>query len=319
MREIIPARGRAQQRNRIHDAPEKVTKRMAHYNCSHLRDALSAYIDGELSAQETRLIEGHLGNCASCREILAAMTATDRRLKGLPDAESAPDALWDRIMTSVSEIEPGEVPEAPAEAADPRRASFRVGRRQAMGVAAAVLLTLGVGLSSPYWRRLGGKNPLIVEPVNDFITFKVSERPLDMAASDPVALKEWFQGKVDFRLPLKGAEIDGYRLVGSRLCYFLKRRLSALMYERTGARISLYVMTGEDLEIPAGTWEPLASREIASFAVESYRNLIWQDGDLVYALVSDQPKKDMLRFVAGLHLSTAAVSPAADAVENDLT
>lgn len=278
---------------------------MAHYNCNQLRDALSAYTDGELSVQETRLIEGHLAGCASCRETLAAMTATDRRLKGLGDEERAPDALWERVMTSVSEIEPGEPSDRPGEAADPAQPSFRVGRRQAMGIAAAVLLTLGVGLSSPYWRRLGGKNPLVVEPVKDFITFKVSERPLDMAASDPVALKEWFQGKVDFRLPLKGAEIDGYRLIGSRLCYFLNRRLSALMYERTGARVSLYVMTGEDLKIPAGIWEPVASREIASFAVESYRNLIWQEGDLVYALVSDQPKDDMLRFVAGLYLDKA--------------
>ncbi len=277
---------------------------MASSNCDNLRDALSAFADGELSPQETRLIERHLETCASCRAALAAIMAQDRQLKELGLEERAPDDLWGKVMTSVSSIEP-ETPFRDDAAGDPSWRRPRLGRRQSMGIAAGVLLTLGAGLSSPYWSRLGGKNPLIVEPVNDFITFKVSERPLDMAGSDPVALKKWFQGKVDFRLPLKGAEIDGYRLVGSRLCYFLNRRLSALMYERSGARISLYVMTGEDLDIPEGTWEPAASRQIASFAVENYRNLIWQNGDLVYALVSDQPKEDMLRFVAGLHLDSA--------------
>ncbi|TQV70322.1 anti-sigma factor family protein [Denitrobaculum tricleocarpae] len=278
---------------------------MANSNCDKLSDALSAYADGELSPQETTLIEAHLESCAVCRGALAALKTTDRRLKALRQEERAPEDLWGKVMTSVATMDRDASEQDDEAAADSVWGASRFGRRQSLGIAAGVLLTLGVGLSSPYWSRLGGKNPLIVEPVNDFITFKVSERPLDMAASDPVALKEWFQGKVDFRLPLKGAEIDGYRLVGSRLCYFLKRRLSALMYERSGARISLYVMTGENLEVPEGTWEPAASREIASFAVEDYRNLIWQDGGLVYALVSDQPKDDMLRFVAGLHLDSA--------------
>ncbi len=277
---------------------------MVNSNCDKLSDALSAYADGELSPQETTLIEAHLESCAVCRGALAALKTTDRQLKALRQEERAPEDLWGKVMTSVSTMD-RDAPERDDDAADPAWSASRFGRRRSMGIAAGVLLMLGVGLSSPFWSRFGGKNPLIVEPVNDFITFKVSERPLDMAATDPVALKKWFQGKVDFRLPLKGAEIDGYRLVGSRLCYFLNRRLSALMYERNAARISLYVMTGEDLEIPKGTWEPEASREIASFAVENYRNLIWQDGELVYALVSDQPKDDMLRFVAGLHLDSA--------------
>lgn len=280
---------------------------MANTDCEKLSEALSAYADDELSPQEARIIEGHLEGCARCRETLAATLGLEQRLKRACGDEQASDQLWDRVMTSVSDIAP-DAAEQNEVTQDPSWQSSRFGRRRSMGIAAGVLLALGAGLSSPYWSRIGGKNPLIIEPVNDFITFKVSERPLDMAGSDPVALKKWFKGKVDFRLPLKGAEIDGYRLVGSRLCYFLNRRLSALMYERPGGRISLYVMTGEGLDIPKGTWEPAASREIATFAVEDYRNLIWQEGDLVYALVSNQPKNDMLRFVSGLNFDAAAAS-----------
>ncbi|WP_282610007.1 anti-sigma factor [Pelagibius sp. Alg239-R121] len=290
---------------------------MAKTNCELMRQALSAYVDGELPAHEARIVEGHLTYCSGCSKAVEETIAIERRLQQTCRDEQAPDGLWGDVMLSISDDRPDsmsentltEVSGQPHRDDTPDQNSTRVsrfGRRRAGAIAAGFLLALGVGFSSPYWSRLGGKNPLVVEPVNDFITFKMSERSLDMAASDPAKLKEWFNGKVDFRLPLDRSETDGFRLVGSRLCYFLNRRLSALMYERSGDRVSLYVMTGEGLEIPEGTWEPLASQVISSSEVKGYSNLIWQSGDLVYALVSDQPKNEMLRFIGGLKLKAAA-------------
>ena len=292
---------------------------MANSNCKQMREALSAYADGELRPDESRIIEGHLADCSRCAAVLKATIEVEQRLRQVCSEERAPDRLWERITASISDADAEDSTKDDLAAARGRRnqqgtdsgasnSSPGIGRRRVAAIAAGLVLALGAGVTIPYWRRMGGQNPLVIEPVNDFITFKMSERPLDMSASDPVKLKQWFNGKVDFRLPLDRAETDGFRLIGSRLCYFLNRRLSALMYERSGDRVSLYVMTSEGLEIPKGSWEPAASRIISSFQVKGYRNLIWQEGDLVYALVSDQPKDDMLRFVAGLNLETAAAS-----------
>lgn len=285
---------------------------MANPTCDQMKEALSAYADGELSADETRVVEEHLASCPSCAEDLKTMNEIEQRLRRFSKEEGAPDGLWESISDSISDsrVEDLSLARESGHQEQPlsneMRETPRFGRRRLAAIAAGFVLALGAGVTLPYWRRLGGENPLIIEPVNDFITFKASERPLDMAASDPVKLKRWFNGKVDFRLPLDQAETEGFRLIGSRLCYFLNRRLSALMYERSGARVSLYVMLGEGLEIPKGIWEASAGRSISSFQVKGYSNLIWQDGDLVYALVSDQPKGDMLRFIAGLKLETAA-------------
>lgn len=287
---------------------------MSNSKCEEMKEALSAYADGELQADERETLEAHLAGCSNCKTALQATIAIERRLRALCAEERAPEGLWDKVSDSISDASVEDVETVTKtghfQQIDHEVAGRgpRIGRRGMAALAAGVVLALGAGVTLPYWRRIGGQNPLVVEPVNDFITFKASERPLDMAASDPVKLKQWFNGKVDFRLPLDHAETEGFRLIGSRLCYFLNRRLSALMYERSGTRVSLYVMTGEGLEIPEGTWESSAGRAISSFHVKGYSNLIWQDGDLVYALVSDQPKNDMLRFIAGLKLETAATS-----------
>lgn len=282
--------------------------------CEEMKEALSAYADGETGPEETRAVEEHLVACQSCKDKFQASQEIERRLRALSAEERAPDGLWEKVSETIPTASIEDLTAAResrledrGQAEDSGRVPL-VGRRRFAALAAGVVLALGAGVTLPYWRRVTGENPLIVEPVNDFVTFKASERPLDMAASDPVKLKEWFNGKVDFRLPLDRAETGGFRLIGSRLCYFLNRRLSALMYERSGAHISLYVMTGEGLEIPRGIWEEVAGRAISSFQVKGYSNLIWQEGDLVYALVSDQPKSEMLEFIAGLDLKAAAVS-----------
>lgn len=290
---------------------------MVKLTCEEMTEALSAYADGETRAEETKAVEEHLAACQSCKDKFLAILETERRLRALNAEEGAPDGLWQKISETISAPPLEDLAgrrESRLEGREQANALSRVpliGRRRVAALAAGVVLALGAGVTLPYWRRVAGENPLVVEPVNDFVTFKASERALDMAASDPVKLKEWFNGKVDFRLPLDRAETGGFRLIGSRLCYFLNRRLSALMYERSGARISLYVMTGEGLEIPDGTWDEVAGRAISSFQVKGYSNLIWQEGDLVYALVSDQPKSEMLKFIAGLDLKAAAVSSTA--------
>ncbi len=285
---------------------------MVKLTCEEMKEALSAYADGESGPEETRAVEEHLAACQACKDKFQANLEIEQRLRELNAEERAPDGLWQEISERISADPVEDLAAArKSRAADQAEGSRRtplIGRRRFAALAAGVVLALGAGVTLPYWRRVTGENPLIVEPVNDFVTFKASERPLDMAASDPVKLKEWFNGKVDFRLPLDRAETGGFRLIGSRLCYFLNRRLSALMYERSGAHISLYVMTGEGLEIPSGIWEEVAGRAISSFQVKGYSNLIWQEGDLVYALVSDQPKSQMLEFIAGLDLKAAAVS-----------
>ena len=67
----------------------------------HVKQQLTAYAHGELSAPETNRIAAHLGKCARCRrefeEINFAISLAER----LP-AQVAPDALWDNIEAALA-------------------------------------------------------------------------------------------------------------------------------------------------------------------------------------------------------------------------
>jgi anti-sigma factor RsiW len=56
----------------------------------HLGEAVSAYLDGELSALERRRAESHLAGCDVCRDELTDMMFVRARLRAMPMLELPP-------------------------------------------------------------------------------------------------------------------------------------------------------------------------------------------------------------------------------------
>ena len=54
---------------------------------SRIRALLSPYVDGEVSAAETRRVEEHAAACPACRDELDSLTATVELVRGLPELE----------------------------------------------------------------------------------------------------------------------------------------------------------------------------------------------------------------------------------------
>jgi len=61
---------------------------------------LSAYVDSELTAAETRAVQEHLLDCAACRNAYENLRATRELLAGLPPAEP-PAEFWPAIRGPV--------------------------------------------------------------------------------------------------------------------------------------------------------------------------------------------------------------------------
>ncbi len=66
---------------------------MNHHRAGRL---LSAYVDSELTAAETRAVHAHLLDCAACREAYENLRAARELLAGLPAAEP-PAEFWAAI------------------------------------------------------------------------------------------------------------------------------------------------------------------------------------------------------------------------------
>ncbi len=99
---------------------------------------LSAYLDGELTAQEADEVRAHLADCTACRADLAQLQSVKALLGHLPERFAPPD-LWASIRTQV---------DRPTEAwmvsvSQVLRGAFR---RPALAVAAAALIAVLVAV-----------------------------------------------------------------------------------------------------------------------------------------------------------------------------
>jgi len=66
--------------------------------CERIEDLLSPYLEGELDANDRRLVEAHLRACPGCRGLLAALTETREVLSGFPELEIS-ESLRTRLRT----------------------------------------------------------------------------------------------------------------------------------------------------------------------------------------------------------------------------
>jgi hypothetical protein len=123
----------------------------------HVNKELSAYIHGELSAEEARRVAEHLLACEACRPEYDEIKLGAKLAEHLP-LVSAPESLWEDLQTQLATGQPGK----PATFNSGRR--FNLLRPQFVLVAAVVLLAVGLGFwiylreTQPFWEvaRLDG-------------------------------------------------------------------------------------------------------------------------------------------------------------------
>jgi anti-sigma factor RsiW len=169
--------------------------------------------------------------------------------------------------------------------------------RRLLAVAAVVALAVG-GLALMLRPQIQSEQTVVRETVQDLVTFQLSRRPFDIAASDPAIVRAWFDGKLRFQLPPLKARAAGYALVGSRLCWLLGRRGGAFSYQHGERLMTLYVIQGDAVELSGGSVDPVLGTMAVRRQVAAYGSLVWRRGDLVFSLVSDASDEEMTAFAA---------------------
>jgi hypothetical protein len=124
----------------------------------HLDDAISALLDGELTADEAAAAAAHLEACGPCRADLEAEREVRDAIRALAPVD-APFGFYERVLRN-----------GPGGEAQPKR-RFRFGMANLVATAAAWVLILGVGSL----RSTGGGS---VNPsVGDFVSAHASVVP----------------------------------------------------------------------------------------------------------------------------------------------
>ncbi|MBV9945680.1 MAG: hypothetical protein JOZ69_02405, partial [Myxococcales bacterium] len=150
------------------------------------------------------------------------------------------------------------------------------------------------------WQRRTAENDLLNEAVNDHLRVLYKENPLDVENSNQHVVKPWFEGRLDFAPRV----IDGgpdFPLQGGAVGYFLDRKAAILVFKRRLHVVTLVEMRADGLPWPLlGGSQAVGAARGDLLASRGFHVLLWREGDLGFALVSDVDPHDLALLGEGI-------------------
>jgi anti-sigma factor RsiW len=217
------------------------------------------------------------------RAIEAELTAALGRLPAL----TAPPALRRRLEALVSGplAAAGEV----SRRLEPRRGSLWAASFVSACAAAALVLAV-TRLTAP-GPSGGAPSELVAEAVNDHLRVISSTRPVEIESGGIHQVKPWFTGRLEFAPRVAFSGDDDFPLVGGSVGYFRDRKAAVFVFKRRLHTISLLVFPPDGLSWPTGT--RVGRLALFETSARGFSVVMWRDGGLGYALVSDVNLHDL--------------------------
>jgi anti-sigma factor RsiW len=146
-----------------------------------------------------------------------------------------------------------------------------------LAAAAALLLIALVGWKVSPQLRSDDYQAEFAEEIVEAHAHSLQPGPITgIPSKDEQAVKQWFDGKVKFALPIHDFANDGFALQGGRLDIVDGRTVAALVYERRGRLINVFMWP---------TREPDGSPRTGSR--QGYQWVDWRKGKVEFCAVSD--------------------------------
>jgi anti-sigma factor RsiW len=261
--------------------------------CPERELLLHGLADGELDAENALALEDHLRSCKGCAAAYSEILRQKEALRSDSLRFRAPASLRRRIsaaMAAENETGTGTVEmraHRPASDGKSKFHRFNIGYAgtafSAVALAASLILFVGS------WNRTPSlDSQLVAAHVRSLLVSHLT----DVASSDQHTVKPWFLGKLDFAPPVIDLAQSGFPLVGGRLDYLGGRVVPALVYQRHGHVINLFV------------W-PEGQMTAAPETLDGYHVVGWTQGGFTYAAVSDLNLPELLEFRHALQTTLA--------------
>ncbi|HEY4186646.1 MAG TPA: hypothetical protein VGP07_16330 [Polyangia bacterium] len=257
-------------------------------DCREARDQLALRGVARLEDDVRADVAAHLGGCATCRRAADGAAAIDDVFDRLP-RRRAPPRLARRIEALLA-----ETPETPVTSMRAERRMWSWAAPFVSACAAATLVLVLVRTSAPSHPSDATAADLAAEAVNDHLRVVGGARPIEIESGGIHQVKPWFTGRVDFAPRVAFSGDDDFPLLGGNVGYFRDRKAAVFVFKRRLHTISLLVFPVEGLP-----WsDDSADKHIGRLFVDErtsrgFNTLLWRDGDLGYALVSDVNSHDL--------------------------
>ena len=248
-------------------------------NCELNATSLHGYLDGELDAVRSAEFERHLESCSECLAELEAQESLRAALQHAQLRERAPLDLRKKILQSLPKSgAPSRFAVSP-----PWQTSWRLSWQW---LAVAALLLLAVSVLG--WRLvldrpgLSAEQGLSAEIVDAHVRSLQPGHLSDVISTDQHTVKPWFNGKVDFAVPVRDFAEDGFPLQGGRLEVINGKTVAALIYGRRKHEVNLFVWP-----------ETTADEKAVASSVRGYNLICWRKSGMEYWLASDLALPDL--------------------------
>jgi len=178
--------------------------------------------------------------------------------------------------------------------ADARPArSRRLGRWLApLGSACAAGLLVWLVIRPPVEPR-GARVDMVEEAVNDHLRVVESTHPVEIESGGIHQVKPWFTGRLDFAPRVEFSGDADFPLVGGSVGYFHDRKAAVFHFRHRLHTITLLVFPADRLPWPSRGLHPLGPLAVDEQRSRGFNVLIWREGELGYALVSDVNLADL--------------------------
>ena len=257
--------------------------------CDETRELLLDARRGGLPAERRAALESHLTSCEACAHEAAAEALLSEALEGRLPRHAAPSALKRRLAATWTG--------APAAAPAPR---WWAGWRRVLVPALALGVLLLAALPLYYPRSGGPGAPMVTEAVNDHLRLLSSQHPLDIESGGMHQVKPWFEGRLDFAPVVRFLGDDDFPLRGGAVGYYLDRKAAVLVFHRRLHVVTLLVFRADGLPWPSRGLEHIGAVTAQVTTSRGFNAILWREGELGYALVSDVDLPDLVRLVGKL-------------------
>jgi anti-sigma factor RsiW len=252
-------------------------------DCHDVLLVLLDYQQGRLGPETQGQVRAHLDSCVDCaHEDRVEHELTEALERRLPQ-HAAPLALKRRLAAQWP-VETGP--------SEPRRSWFR------SWMPAAAVAGILLALAPMAWQRVLGpasasSDAMVTEAVNDHVRLLQSQRPLEIESGGIHQVIPWFSGRLDFAPTVRFPGDEDFPLRGGAVGYFVDRQAAAFVYGRRLHSISVFVFRADKLPWPTGGLVRQGRLEVCRTTSRGFNVLLWRDGELGYALVSDVDPRDL--------------------------
>jgi len=232
--------------------------------CDFADAFLHSYLDGELSAFRSAEFERHILLCADCGAELVAQDFLRGRLQVAQLYEPAPASLRSKITAQIKHV------------AATSTVSRPMSWHWLAAAAALLLVALLAWKISPEFRSDDYQSEFAAEIVDAHVHSLQPGRITGIASNDERAVKQWFEGKVKFVLPVRDFANYGFALQGGRVDIIEGRPVAALVYASRGNLINVFIWSAPDADA--------SPREGSR---QGYQWIDWRADKLEFCAVSD--------------------------------